>query len=107
MEILCEYTIPAYSPIGLILVGVVIISAILGIILCFVDYFDEHDGSMLTWGILLIGLLGLVILGTIGMCQDTTTYTIARVPDTVSYQDIVEQWNYVSHEGDIYKLIAR
>ena len=107
MEILCEYTIPEYSPVGLILVGVIIISAIFGIIFCFVDYFDEHDGSMLTWGILLIGLLGMLIIGTIGLCQESTTYTIARIPDSITYKDIIEQWKYVSHEGDIYKLIAR
>ena len=107
MEILYEYAVPDYSPLGLILVGVVIITAILGIILCFVDYFDEHDKGMLAWGIGLSLLLVLMIIGAVELCQESIKYTIARIPDTVSYQDIIEQWKYVSHEGDIYKLIAR
>lgn len=107
MEILYEYTVPDYNPLGLILVGVVIITTILGIVLYFIDYFDDHDKGMLAWGIGLSVLLVLMIIGAVELCQESTQYTVARIPDTVAYKDIIETWKYVSHEGDIYKLIAR
>ena len=107
MEILCEYIIPNYDPAILVLSGVLMTLSLAGAIFCFLDFYIDHEYMTLFYGIVLFVLTVLLIVGVIEMSQDSTTYTLARVPNSVSYQEIVENWKYISHEGDIYKLIAR
>lgn len=107
MEILCEYVIPNYEPVILVLCGAFIVLSLAGSIFCFLDFYLDHEYTMLFFGIAAAVSAVLLVIGVISMSQDSVTYTLARVPDSVSYQDIVEKWKYISHEGDIYKLIAR
>lgn len=107
MEILCEYAVPDYDPGILVMWGIFMILSFGGSIFCFLDYYTDHEYTMLFNGIVLSITTVLLIIGVIFIGQSSVTYTIARVPDTISYQEIVENWKYVSHEGDIYKLIAR
>ena len=107
MEILCEYVVPDYDPGILVMCGIFMILSFGGSIFCFLDFYTDHEYMMLFYGIVLFILTVLLITGVIFISQSSVTYTLARVPDSVSYQDIVEKWKYISHEGDIYKLIAR
>lgn len=91
---------------GCVLMSVLAIALIGACITFIILYINDHDSYCIKMFIIYALLTALVIWALCNMTS-TVEYTYARIPDTVSYKEVIEHWKYISNEGDIYKLVAR
>lgn len=107
MEIISTVAVPGGSMVFSAILGMLGVCALLVAIITWMMFISDKEPDQLSMAIAETFVLVLIVIALILNIQDTNTYTYARISPDASYTEIVENWEYVSHDEDIYKLIRR
>lgn len=107
MEIISTVAVPGGSMLFSAILGMLGVCALIVVVVFWMTFISDEEPYQLTLAIAMTLVLVFVVVVLISNIQETTTYTYARIAPDTPYTEIVENWEYVSHDGDIYKLIRR
>ena len=107
MEIISTVAVPGGSMLFSALLGMLGVCALIVAVVLWMMFICDREPDQLFLAIAMTLVLVMIVVILIFNIQDTTTYTYARISPDASYTEIAENWEYVSHDGDIYKLIRR
>ena len=107
MEIISTVAVPSGSMVFSALLGMLGVCALIAATVFWIMFISDKEPDQLLFAIADTLALVAIIIVLISNIQETTTYTYARIAPDTPYTEIVENWEYVSHDGDIYKLIRR
>lgn len=107
MEIISTVAVPGGSMLFSAILGMLGVLALVAATVFWIMFISDKEPDQLLFAIADTLALGAIIIVLISNIQETTTYTYARIAPDTPYTEIVENWEYVSHDGDIYKLIRR
>lgn len=107
MEIISTVAVPGGSMLFSAVLGMLGVCALIVAVVTWLMFINDKEPDQLFMAVAITLVLGLIVVALIFNIQDTTTYTYARITPDASYTEIAENWEYVSHDGDIYTLIRR
>ena len=107
MEIISTVAVPGGSMLFSAVLGMLGVCALLVAVAAWMIFISNREPDQLFLAIAITLVLVLIVVALISNIQETTTYTYARIAPDTPYTEIVENWEYVSHDEDIYKLIRR
>ena len=88
-------------------IGVVIVAIIIGLaVIAIKEGFEYSEGLVILLGITLITLAAVILFALILPHEITTTINTYEVvmDETVSFNEIIDKYNFIEKRGDIYVL---
>jgi len=88
-------------------IGVVIVAIIIGLaVIAIKEGFEYSEGLVILLGITLITLAAVILFALILPHEVTTTVNTYEVvmDETVSFNEIIDKYNFIEKRGDIYVL---
>ena len=107
MEIISTVAVPGGSMLFSALLGMLGVCALIVAVVSWIMFINDKEPDQFCMAIAMTFVLVVIVIALILNIQDTTTYTYARISPDASYTEIAENWEYVSHDGDIYTLVRR